>query len=106
MSVSFSRVFARLTVLQMAPPRMDKAREQLEEEIVAKLREQPGFVRFQLLVDRRTGRAIGMSWWESEKAMADSARALDDARRRAVDVGGAVGQPDIQAYEVLIDTEG
>ena len=98
-------MYARMTLLQMAPPRVDAARDQLEEQIVSALREQEGFVRFQLLVDRRTGRAIGMSWWESEEAMAASASAMEAARRRAIDVGGAVGQADVQAYEVVLDTE-
>ena len=99
-------MFARLTTLQMAPPRVDAAREQLEEQIVAALKKQNGFVRFQLLVDRGSGRAIGVSWWETEEAMNESARALDDARRKAMDVGGAVGQADVQAYEVILDTSG
>lgn len=94
-----------MTLLQMAPPRVDAAREQLEEQIVSALQGQDGFVRFQLLVDRRTGRAIGISWWESEEAMAASARVSDDARRKAVDIAGAVGQADVQAYEVVLDTD-
>ena len=98
-------MFARLTMLQMAPPRVDAAREQLEGQIVAALREQEGFVRFQLLVDRKTGRAIGLSWWETAEAMEASARALEEARRKAMDVGGAVGQAEVQAYEVVLDTE-
>jgi heme-degrading monooxygenase HmoA len=89
----------------MAPPRVDKAREQLEEQIVGALRDQPGFLRFQLLVDRRTGRSIGMSWWETEEAMLASDRVTEDSRRRAFEIGGAVGKPDVQAYEVVVDTE-
>ena len=98
-------MFVRLTSLQMAPPRLDAARDHLEEQILATLKGQDGFVRFQLLVDRRTGRAIGLSWWESEEAMTASARAVEDARRRAIDIGGAVGQADVHAYEVVLDTE-
>lgn len=97
-------MFARLTILQMAPPRVDAARDQLEEQIVAALKQQEGFVRFQLLVDRNTGRAIGLSWWETAETMEASSRALDEARRKAMDVGGAVGQPEVQAYEVVLDT--
>lgn len=98
-------VFARLTILQMAPPRVDAAREQLEEQIVSALEGQDGFVRFQLLVDRRTGRAIGISWWETEEALEASARVTDEARRKATEIGGAVGQADVQAYEVVVDTQ-
>lgn len=99
-------MFARMTILQMAPTRVDAARDQLEEQIVSALEEQDGFVRFQLLVDRRTGRAIGISWWESEEALLASARAMEEARRKAADIGGALGQADVHAYEVVLDTEG
>ena len=99
-------MFARLTVMQMAPPRVDAARAQLEEQIVTALKEVDGFVRFQLLVDRRTGRAIGVSWWETEEALEASARVTDEARRKAAELGGAVGKPDVQSYEVVLDTSG
>ena len=98
-------MYARLTALQMAPPRVDAARDQLEEQIVTALKGQEGFVRFQLLVDRKSGRAIGLSWWETEEALTASARAMEEARRKAIDIGGAVGQPDVQAYEVVLDTQ-
>lgn len=105
-SGSFRAVFARMTILQMAPPRVDAARERLEEEIVSALRDQPGFVRFMMMVDRGSGRAIGLSFWETKEALEASVRVAEESRRRAVDVAGAVGGADVHAYEVLIDTAG
>jgi heme-degrading monooxygenase HmoA len=93
-----------MTVLQIAPPRLDPARERLEEQILSSLRGQPGFLRFMLMVDRRSGRAIGMSFWETEEALKASVRAAEESRRRAADVAGAVGGAEVQDYEVLIDT--
>ena len=94
---------ARTTTLQLDPSRIDDAVGQLESEEVARFREIDGFKGFTLLVDRGSGKTIGISFWESEEKMNASEEAVRESRQRAAETGGAAGAPEVQQFEVALD---
>lgn len=72
-------------------------------DIVAQYREQDGFERFTLLVDRANGEAIGISFWKSEDAMR-AAEAIGQQARRGAAESGSGQDEGAGRYEVAIDT--
>ena len=96
---------ARLTTLQMDPGKIDDAVAGLEQNDIPMFKELDGFKGFSLMVDRSSGKCIGLSYWESEEAMKASEEAVKEARAGAAERGGASGEPEVERFEVAIDTE-
>jgi heme-degrading monooxygenase HmoA len=94
---------ARVTTLDMDPSKVDEVRDQLEGEDVPEFQKLDGFKGMTLLTDRQTGKTIAVTFWESEDALRQSEEAVKDARRRAAESGGA-GGPQVERFEVILDT--
>lgn len=95
---------ARVTTVQMQPEKADDAIAGLEQNDVPTFKQLAGFKGFTLLVDRESGKGIGISFWESEQAMKASEEAVKGSRARAAESGGASAEPQVERFEVAIDT--
>lgn len=95
---------ARVTTIQMDPDRVDEAASQLEEQDLPRFKELDGFRGFTFFVDRSSGKAVGTSYWDSAEQMKASEEEVKDARRRASDAGGASAEPQVERFEVALDT--
>jgi heme-degrading monooxygenase HmoA len=95
---------ARLTTLQLDPSRIDEVIAQLEEQDVPALREHDGFKGLTALVDRSSGKVVGTSYWASKDHMDAAEEAGKRARDRAAETGGAAGSPQVERFEVALDT--
>lgn len=60
-------MFARLTTLQFKSEDLDKALNIAEESIISVLKTQKGHRRGYILTDSKTGKAIGITLWDSEE---------------------------------------
>jgi heme-degrading monooxygenase HmoA len=95
---------ARVTTIQVDPERLDEMVARLEEEDLPTFRQIRGFRGFTLLVHRASGKVIGTSYWNSEEDMANSEEAVRPSRDRAVERGGADSPPDVERFEVALDS--
>lgn len=95
---------ARVTTIVMDPARADEAIARLEQEELPKWKELDGFKGFTLLVDRESGKGVGTTYWESEEAMQASEEAVKPSRTAAAEAGGASGEPQVERFEVAVDT--
>jgi len=95
---------ARVTTIQMDPSRIDDAVRGLRENDIPQFEQIDGFKGFTLLVDRQGGKAIGVSFWETAEAMEASEEQVGGSRERAAEAGGASDAPEVQLYEVAVDT--
>jgi len=95
---------SRVSTLQLDPDKVDETIQQLENEDLPKLKEVDGFKGFTLQVDRSSGKAVGISYWEDEAALSAAEEVGKEARDRAAQTGGATGEPQVDRYEVAIDT--
>jgi heme-degrading monooxygenase HmoA len=95
---------ARVTTIEMEPARIDDAVKQLEENDMPTFEGIDGYRGFTLFADRSSGKVIGVSYWDSEARMQASEEAVKDARQRAADTGGAAGEPQVERYEVAVDS--
>ena len=94
---------ARVTTLTLDPGKVDDVIGQLEREDLDKLKATDGFRGMTLLIDRSSGKGIGTTYWDSEAAMKAAEQVGDETRRRAAETGGA-GEPQVERFEVAIDT--
>lgn len=61
-------MFARVTVTQMKPDRLDEAIKLFAESVIPAAKGQKGFKDMYLLTDRATGKGLAIGFWESEAA--------------------------------------
>ena len=82
-------MFLRATRLQASPDKVDAAIENFEQHIVKGLRAAPGNQGAVLLVNRESGAAIGITYWESARALAASEQTGIQSRTQSAKSVGA-----------------
>lgn len=95
---------ARMTTIQMDAGRIDQAVSQLEADELPKWKELDGFRGFTLFADRSTGKIFGISYWDSKEQMDATEETVKESRRRAAETGGATAEPQVELFEVALDT--
>ncbi|HSK17173.1 MAG TPA: hypothetical protein VK915_13540 [Gaiellaceae bacterium] len=66
-------MFARVTSFEGSPEGIEEGIRIFRTELIPWFREATGFRGFVVLVDRKRGRALGISFWTSEETMRDPA---------------------------------
>jgi heme-degrading monooxygenase HmoA len=97
-------VHARVTTMTLDPERLDEAVARLEEEDLPGFRSLDGFRGFTLLIDRASGTVVATSYWSTKEHMDASEGAMQGPRERAAQTGGASGEPQVERFEVALDT--
>src|SRR5918994_4737517 len=95
---------ARVTTIEMDPGRLDEAVAQVEEEDLPTWRSLDGFRGFTLLLDRKSGKVIGTSYWATQDQMQNSEDAVAPSRQRAADTGGGREPPQGEGLEGALGT--
>ena len=95
---------SRFTYIQGDPAKIDEAIEQVKRDVVPILEGADGFKGFTLHVDRSSGSAVGVSYWETEEAMKASEEAVRAGREDAARTLGG-DQPRVSHFEVALDTQ-
>ena len=88
-------VFARVNRFQGPPERIDDAIRDVEDRVLPQVKQMEGVRGFLLLVDRESGKSLGISLWESEEA---ASRLRTESATRA---GGELVS--VERYEVAVD---
>ena len=94
--------FVRLSTLQANPGKVEEVIRFNREQVLATLRQQPGFEEFRLLVDRTSGKMISVTLWESEAAVRAGESTLSQSRTQAAQLFGAP-TPTSEVFEMVID---
>ena len=95
---------ARVNTLHVDRDRIDDLTRQVEEKDLPEFRQIDGFRGFTVLADRSTGKVQATTYWESEDQMTASEEAVKGARERAAETGGASEGPQVERFEVVLDT--
>jgi quinol monooxygenase YgiN len=93
-------MYARSTTIQAQPTSIDDGIAHVRDTVMPALQAIDGCVGLSLMVDRKSGRCIVTSSWESEETMRDSAQTLRGIRDRAAELFG--GRPQIQEWEIAV----
>ena len=91
---------ARATTLRTSPEAAEQAIEQYRQAL-STFREMDGNRGAFLLVDRNSGKGIGVTLWENEQAVADSREQANQLRQQAAQQAGGQIQS-VEEYEVAV----
>lgn len=81
-------MFARVSTYEGPAERIDEGLEHARERILPAARNIPGFSGILFLVDRRSGKAVSVTLWESERAMQDSEEEANRLRKESAEAAG------------------
>ena len=84
------------------PERIEETTRQFEDESLEALAQQPGFRGITVAVNRRSGKAVTLTLWETEADLRQSAKLADEARQQAVATAKPERDPIVDDYEVLV----
>src|SRR5216683_2399744 len=73
-------MFIRATHLHTPPDKMDQTIENFQKQVIPSVRSMPGFFGAVLLADRKTGTGIGITYWDTAKALSASEKVGDRTR--------------------------
>lgn len=82
-------MYARVNTFQGKPEAVDAAVQDVRSNVLPAVQQIPGNAGFISLVDRTTGKAIGITLWETEDAMRQSEEPASGIRKGSADAGGA-----------------
>jgi len=93
-------VVSRLNFLETAPDRIDDVTRVIRELVHPGIREEGGYVGYIVLGDRETGRALGVTLWETDEAREASDAVAHQIRPR-VEQGTGGTMRAVETYDVL-----
>jgi heme-degrading monooxygenase HmoA len=93
---------ARQSTLQGKPAQLDAGIKNFNEQILPAIRQLKGFTGAQFLADRKGGKVVVTTFWETEQALRDSEAKANDLRKTAADQVGATGTPVVERFEVVM----
>ena len=94
-------MFARTTTIQGNPDSVDAGIAHVRDVVLPAVTAMEGCIGMSLLVDRESGRAIATTAWESEAAMASSARQVLPLRDGAQEIMGA-STSEVDMWELAV----
>jgi hypothetical protein len=93
-------VVSRVNFLETEPDRIADVARVVREIVHPGIRDEPGYVGYIVLGDRESGRALGVTLWESEPAReASDAKARQIRPRVEQETGGSMRA--VERYDVL-----
>ena len=95
-------MFARVNIVTADPAMVDRTIQHAQEQIVPALRKQKGFKRYLALADRKSGRALAITFWDSEADLRAS-EATGSQLRAQVAAELKLNIVSVESYEVLLD---
>jgi heme-degrading monooxygenase HmoA len=93
---------ARFGRISFPPDRADDLVAHVRDNVIAPYRDRDGYKGFRLLVDRSGGRAMGVTFWDSEEHMHATDELAQQVRSGAADASGGTVEG-VDFYEVVID---
>ena len=93
-------MYARVTVVQGSPDKVEQGIDSFNTAVLPTVKGVDGYSGALLLVDRATGKGMGITLWASEAARRRGAEAVEEARAATIKaMGGSV--PPVDEYEVV-----
>lgn len=95
-------MFARVSTIQGRPERVNEGIREYREQVMPAAQKMAGFKGAYLLADRKSGKSLGITLWETEKDLQASAVAANRPRAQAAQTAKATDPPVVEIYEVAI----
>lgn len=96
-------MFARVSTYRGDPAQIDEGLDRARQDIIPRVRQLDGFKGIYYLVDRESGKALSVVFYETEEAMRASEEAANRLRSESADASGATVEG-VERYEVAISS--
>jgi heme-degrading monooxygenase HmoA len=93
-------MFARVSTIQGKPERIEDGIRNYKEQVVPAAKKMPGFEQAFLMINRKNGRMIGITFWDTEKNLQASSAAANKLRAQGALTAGTAQPPTVEIYEV------
>lgn len=92
-------MYARVSVVQGSPDKVEAGIDSFNNQVLPVVKAIEGYKAGFLLVDRSSGKGMGITLWETEEARRQAGEAVAEARAATIQtMGGSV--PPVDEYEV------
>ena len=96
-------MYARVVTVQYQPGKSDEGEQLYRQSILPEARQQPGFKGVIGLIDRSSGKAISITFWENEASAQASGASSSYGQAQLAKIAPLfAGAPGIETYEVVI----
>ena len=95
-------MFARVTITEGAPAGIDEGIRFMQETILPEAKKMKGFKGSYLLVDRKTGKQMGVTLWATEADLNASTERANRLRAQYVQAANTQ-PPKVEIYEVAVE---
>ncbi len=95
-------MFTRINTIKGKPERVDEVSRYYRDQVIPEFKKMHGFKKAYFLADRKTGRLIAITMWETEKDMLSSAAGVSPLRSKAVQMAEASQPPKVETYEITV----
>ena len=95
-------MFARVSTIQGKPQQVEDGIRQYREQVMLAVKKMAGFKGAYFLVDRKSGKELSITLWDTEKNMQASTKAADQLRAQASQTVAASKPPTFEIYEVNV----
>jgi heme-degrading monooxygenase HmoA len=96
-------MYARMSRFAGLPPeRIEPTLNEFESQQLPLIEQEPGYKGVLVMVDRAQGKAVALTFWESEEDMKTSERAGQTARSQAMETGGPDREPVVERHEIVL----
>ena len=95
-------MFIRGTRVQTPPEKVDEAIDNFKKQVIPSMSKAPGYAGAGLMVDRKSGAGIGVTYWESAKALSNSEQAGLKTRTDAAKNVTGTQIVNVERYEIVI----
>src|SRR5919109_2981751 len=95
-------MFIRGTRVQTPPDKVDAAIANFKQQVLPAARSAPGSLGAALLVDRQTGAGIGLTYWETARALANAEQMGIKTRTDAARNVSGTQIVNVERYEIVI----
>lgn len=95
-------MFARVSTIQGKPQQVEDGIRQYREQVMSAVKKMAGFKSAYFLVDRKSGKEVSITLWDTEKNLQASTKAADRLRTQAAQTVAAAKPPIVEIYEVAV----
>jgi len=95
-------MFARVITYHGRADRVDAGIRNQREQVLPSGKKMSGFKGAYLLVDRKSGKQMTISFWDTEKDMQASLSAMGSLRTQFAEVTGDANPPAVEVFEVAM----
>ena len=95
-------MLARVSTIQGKPQQVEDGIRNYREQVIPAAKKMTGFKGAYLLVDRKSGKEVSITLWDTEKNLQASTKAADQLRAQASQTVAASKPPTVEIYEVAV----